>query len=174
MPPRPGGDPYVRNTPSPGPGQHPGYAGYQSPLTTPHPPATRSSVGSLAGRGSITESYHGAPPHHSSHTHFQPEDGIYGNHEGSYGVHEGNYGNYNYDPNLTNSVFEDSGDGPGQFPEYPGGVTPLPGTLGSVPHSVSHTPLPREAPRAVFDEDDQEPPPINHPANPHLVNRPKS
>merc|ERR1719410_1561648 len=27
MPPRPGADPYVRNTPSPGAGQHPGYAG---------------------------------------------------------------------------------------------------------------------------------------------------
>ena len=75
---------------------------------------------------------------------------------------------------MTNSVFEDSGDGPGQFPDYPGGVTPLPGTLGSVPQSVSHTPLPREAPRAVFDEDEQEPAPMNHPGLGQLVNRPKS
>ena len=119
--------------------------------------------------------------HHTSHPHFQQEDGIYGNHEGNYGnyegnygVNDGNYGNYNYDPNMTNSVFEDSGDGPGQFPDYPGGVTPLPGTLGSVPQSVSHTPLPREAPRAVFDEDEQEPAPMNHPGLGQLVNRPKS
>jgi len=181
MPPRPGADPYVRNTPSPGAGQHPGYAGYQSPLANNHPNATRSSVGSLTGRGSITDSYHGPPMHHTSHPHFQQEDGIYGNHEGNYGnyegnygVNDGNYGNYNYDPNMTNSVFEDSGDGPGQFPDYPGGVTPLPGTLGSVPQSVSHTPLPREAPRAVFDEDEQEPAPMNHPGLGQLVNRPKS
>ena len=149
----------------------------QSPLGNNHPNATRSSIGSLTGRGSITDSFHGGHPttvpmhHSSSHSHFQPEDGIYGNHdgnygnyEGNYGVSEGNYGNYgNYNPNLTNSVFEDSGEG--QFPgDYPGGMPPLQGTLGSVPQSVSHTPLPREAPRAVFDEDqEQEPAPINHP-----------
>ena len=34
MPPRPGGEQFARNTPSPGPGQgHPGYAGQKQPLS---------------------------------------------------------------------------------------------------------------------------------------------
>ena len=69
---------------------------------------------------------------------------------------------------MSNSVFEDSGDAGGDM-GGPGMVTPLPGTLGS----VSHTPLPREAPRAVFDEDgEQEPTPAAEHA--HAFARPKS
>ena len=59
---------------------------------------------------------------------------------------------------MSNSVFEDGEDGYGGHLDYPQGMTPLPGTLGS----VSHTPQPREAPRAVFDEEDQEPVPPGH------------
>ena len=32
MPPRPGADPYARNTPSPGASGHPGYAGERGPI----------------------------------------------------------------------------------------------------------------------------------------------
>ena len=72
---------------------------------------------------------------------------------------------------MSNSVFEDGEDGYGGQMEYPGGMTPLPGTLGS----VSHTPQPREAPRAVFDdEEEQEPIPAGHPNHPMRVNKPLS
>ena len=90
-----------------------------------------------------------------------------------YGGHpEQQYGTYHpYDPNMSNSVFEDGDDGYGGQVDYPGGLTPLPGTLGS----VSHTPQPREAPRAVFDdEEDQEPMPAGHPNHPIRVNKPLS
>ena len=125
--------------------------------TSPAGPGTaRSSAGSLPGRPSLVE----------QHNHFLPEQ-LYGNHEGNYGnpdnygqqdgnyaTYEGNYSNYGQygDPNLSNSVFEESGEGV-NYGDYSG---PLPGRLGS----VSHTPLPghaQPAPRAVFDEDDGEP-----------------
>ena len=96
----------------------------------------------------------------------QSHDHVYGNNGG--GHYENNYGTY-YDPNMSNSVFEESGD------QYGGGhgmMTPLPGTLGS----VSHTPLPREAPRAVFDEDNEQEPGqgVSHPGHPLFANRHKA
>ena len=92
----------------------------------------RTSVSQLPGRVSVTDSHHG--DHH---------DLGYAVHDGLYAQYEPQYGHY--DPNVTGSVFEDSG----------GMVTPLPGSLGSPgPHQPPH-----QAPRAVFDEDEQEPPP---------------
>jgi len=77
----------------------------------------------------------------------------------------------NLNHTLDNSVFEDStdGGGGGGFVDYPGGgLTPLLQQQGG-----------REAPRAVFDEDDQEPRPLggrmggpgpqaSHPSHPGL------
>ena len=69
----------------------------------------------------------------------------------------------NLNHTLDNSVFEDNnstdGGGVGGFPDYPGGMTPL----------LQQQMAPREAPRAVFDEDDQEPRPLGGrgPANQH-------
>ena len=86
----------------------------------------------MPGRVSVTDSHHG--DHH---------DLGYAVHDGLYAQYEPQYGHY--DPNVTGSVFEDSGEM----------VTPLPGSLGSPgPHQPPH-----QAPRAVFDEDEQEPPP---------------
>ena len=102
----------------------------------------------MPGRVSVTDSYHGGE---------QEQEPVYALHEGMYAQYEPQYGQY--DPNMTGSVFEDSGDYTG-----PGGLmAPLPGTLGS----VSHTPLPHQAPRAVFDEDDGEPAPHNMFVNRH-------
>jgi len=139
MPPRPGADPYARNTPSPGTGQHPGYTGLSS-----QSPSRQGAP--LAGRVSVTGSYHGPDPDLGYAVH----DGLYAQYEPQYEAHyEPQYGQY--DPNVTGSVFEDSGD----YAAAPGGMmTPLPGTLGS--------PISHQAPRAVFDEDEQEPPPHPH------------
>ena len=103
----------------------------------------------MPGRVSVTDSYHGQE---------QEQEPVYALHEGMYAQYEPQYGQY--DPNMTGSVFEDSG----------GLVTPLPGTLGS-PHP-HHPHLPHQAPRAVFDEDEQEPAP--HPASNMFVNRHKT
>jgi len=181
MPPRPGADPYARNTPSPGASGHPGYAvgpsAYTSPATSQYPAGQ--------GRPSLTDSYQGYPGQDQGYQgqdqgqypgqedNYQGHDGQYHGQEDMYGGHpEQQYGTYHpYDPNMSNSVFEDGDDGYGGQVDYPGGLTPLPGTLGS----VSHTPQPREAPRAVFDdEEDQEPMPAGHPNHPIRVNKPLS
>jgi hypothetical protein len=91
----------------------------------------------------------------------------YPGHEPLYGAHPADQyqAHYQqYDPNMSNSVFEDGEDGYGVTGlDYPHGMTPLPGTLGS----SGHTPQPREAPRAVFDdEEEQEPVPPGHPRGP--------
>ena len=206
MPPRPGADPYARNTPSPGASGHPGYAGEQGPLfhfssicrypnlffsfsyiflifvlvgpSAYTSPAT-SQYPAGQGRPSLTDSYQGYTGQEQGQypgqdDNYQGHDGQYHGQEGVYGGHpEQQYGTYHpYDPNMSNSVFEDGEDGYGGQMDYPGGMTPLPGTLGS----VSHTPQPREAPRAVFDdEEEQEPMPAGHlPNHPMRVNKPLS
>ena len=120
------------------------------------------------GRVSVTDSYHGQL--HEPHLHPGHQAGGYHGHDqyqplppdqANYTNYD-NYGQY-YDPNMSNSVFEDSGE----VYQHQGMMTPLPGTLGSVSHTpvptMSHS-HPREAPRAVFDEDqEQEPAPLNRP-----------
>lgn len=131
--------------------------GYPEPSPQPAGMPQHSHQSPLHGRVSVTESYHAGHADYqgAGHSDYQHHEHVYGNN----GHYENNYGTY-YDPNITNnSVFEDSGHGL---------MTPLPGTLGS----VSHTPLPREAPRAVFDEDhEQEPGQGQHPM---FAPRPKS
>jgi len=154
MPPRPG-EPYRDNS-SPGPvSEHPGYAGYPHEMQPSNRLISSSNQQISSSNQMLTSSnhsHHGRSSVTSSHIsqHYNPHHDT-----------DPTYGNHNYDPNLNNSVFEDSGEG---F-HYPGGVTPLPGTLGH------NTPIPREAPRAVFDdEDEQEPSPIR----PMMAQRPKS
>lgn len=144
-------------------------------------PATVSQYPAGQGRPSLTDSYQGYPGQDGQYPGLDGQypgqddnyDGQYHGQEGVYGGHpEQQYGTYHtYDPNMSNSVFEDGEDGYGGQMDYPGGMTPLPGTLGS----VSHTPQPREAPRAVFDdEEEQEPIPTGHPNHPMRVNKPLS
>merc|ERR1719270_1973343 len=64
MPPRPGADPYSRNSPSPGSGAgHQGYAGYpnMSPhqLVNPHSQLQALPQPPPQGRASVADSYHG-------------------------------------------------------------------------------------------------------------------
>ena len=154
-----------------------GPSAYTSPATSQYPAGQ--------GRPSLTDSYQGYPGQDQGYQgqdqgqypgqedNYQGHDGQYHGQEDMYGGHpEQQYGTYHpYDPNMSNSVFEDGDDGYGGQVDYPGGLTPLPGTLGS----VSHTPQPREAPRAVFDdEEDQEPMPAGHPNHPIRVNKPLS
>ena len=148
-------------------------------------PAPVSQYPAGQGRPSLTDSYQGYPGQDGQYPgldgqypggqddNYQGHDGQFLGQEGVYGGHpEQQYGTYHpYDPNMSNSVFEEGEDGYGGQMDYPGGMTPLPGTLGS----VSHTPQPREAPRAVFDdEEEQEPIPAGHPNHPMRVNKPLS
>merc|ERR1719158_1628652 len=96
MPPRPGADPYARNTPSPGAAGHPGYAGYPAP-------AQQYSAQSSAPlpRSSLPDSY---PAHQ-----YLVQEPLYGT-QGQ----DSQYQAYTqYDPNMSNSVFEDGEDGYG-------------------------------------------------------------
>ena len=132
-------------------------------LGYPNPsPGHAPAVPHPQGRLSVTsEGYHGYPAHPA----LPEQDPVYGNnghypHHGTYAPHPA-YSHY--DPNLTaGSVFEESAGEQGY-------LSPLPGSLGG-----SATPGPaerREAPRAVFDEDQEaEPAPAPHP----MFSRPKS
>ena len=139
-------------------------------LGYPNPsPGHAPAVPHPQGRLSVTsEGYHGYPAHPAP-----DQDPVYGNnghypHHGNYAADHGNYAPHpaysHYDPNLTaaGSVFEESAGEQGY-------LSPLPGSLGG-----SATPGPaerREAPRAVFDEDQEaEPAPAPHP----MFSRPKS
>ena len=164
---------------------------FQSLVGADYPDTSQYPPGSQA-RGSLTDSY---PPHHQYQEHQAyphqlqgypqehqgypqdlqgyPQDHLQHPQEPLYSHHIPHYqGQYqHYDPNMSNSVFEDGEDGYGGHMDYPQGMTPLPGSLGS----VSQTPQPREAPRAVFDdEEDQEPVPPGHPGHPIRVNKPLS
>jgi len=128
-----------RDSPSPAnTANHPGYAGGVSP----GPRAPRSSVGSLGGRSSVLD--------------HQQQDLVGG--RGS--LVEPNYSNYT-NPSPAYSHYNNFEGQQQELPpqqhqdyniysEYPGGVTPLN----------------RPAPRAVFDEDDQEPRPPGGPRQP--------
>ena len=126
----------------------------------PHPRSSvgsiggRASVGSIGGRASVSDI--AAPDHNYSNYNnsvfdeggeyqdggeYQNQPGEYQNHIGEYQNHVGDYQNNIGEYNDRNALYSTRES---VYAEYPGGVTPLS----------------RPAPRAVFDEDEQEPRPL--------------
>jgi len=157
-----------RNTPSPGPNQHPDYADSVGGPRSSVVSLGQSSLGGVEGRTSVSSHLQHGRASVSSH----PGQG------GRSSVSSHTHPNYS---NLNTSVFEEEGSYPlhpqggdyphhpqgGGYPHYPqeGGYHPQEGIYGQYPGGV--TPLARSAPRAVFDdEDEQEPRPLRSESRP--------
>jgi len=169
MPPRPGGDPYTRNTPSPGAGGHPGYAvgtpGYPSPGGQyPGPPDYQYQGPGYPGhyqgqdQGLYQDQGQGLYQDQGQGLYqeqdYAVQEGLYqAGEQGLYQEQEGHYGGqefphqFQYEPDRSASLVE--GEEASYGPDYPQGMAPLPGSLG--------LPGPGDprAPRASFDEEEE-------------------